>query len=322
MRSMSLMRAGARVALLSAVVGAAGAAQADIIWQEAFTGQANGANPSTDFTANTTQDWVLGENGTTVDVRVTTAAGNAQPALTLVDTLTSTPEGTASVPASQWATFSTANGNHRTLRATFDMRVDRHTTGTLASVPRFRFLADNAAGVSAVNVGFGRANANTGQAGDELFFYAFAGADSADPTAATAIGLSGGAFIPGFDFGVYDTVTPENNDTTPVGVGATGPEFYRIVLDYTPSTGVAGGRITRLADESQFADFTLATIAARVYDNTTAAANADQFRFNSGQAGQSTAVYDNITIEAVPEPGAVGLAAVASLGALLRRRRR
>ena len=299
----------------TAALALAAPAHAAVVWSDDYTGQTPGAAPSKDFPGgNAGQDYNTSGSSGASTLTVSGTVGNGAPSLFANDAAN---QGTfTTVGFNQFAPFNTSTPGQEVLRAKFDLRVDSYSGAANASVFRF-FVRDTGAtgaATKALNIGFGAANVD-GQTGNELFFFADEGAGPV-PSAANAIGLSNGAFAPGFDFGQSSSTDAASNDTN--------DEFYRFELVFTGGQTTVTGTATQLSTGNSVA-FTRTLSFAPTFANTGADAVGDSWTFILPQSQTGTAYLDNVQFTseaaAVPEPAAATGVLVGAL-ALLRSRRR
>jgi hypothetical protein len=295
-----------------------GAAKADVVWSQDFTGHADNAFPFNDFTGNTTNDWSAINDET--KFRVSTLVGNPSPALVFTDATTSSTNGLGNLQLamSQFAPFSTATASTPVLHVAFDWKIENFLSGATTEAFRFVLRANGSMTLGdQLIIGFNRANLADGDASSsDLALYAAtnSGTSNIVATDSNAIGLiSGTGWQPGFNFGEYDSVNGEANDTDDL--------FYRFTMDYNFTTGLLSGSVTRLALDAtngQSADFSVAMNPGLVFSNQ---GTLDVLLFASTNGVTGVSQLDNIVFESVPEP-ASGMAILLGVGAIAARRRR
>jgi hypothetical protein len=274
-------------------------ARATVVWQDTMT---RGTDPTTlnpfDFAGGAAGDDWSSFTGATVSV----TGGRA----IVTDTSTST-YMQATVSANQWAGFSSTPGNQVTYSVDLKITSMGGLGATSVSVPRFVIVQG---GAEVLTAGFATQNVD-GDAGSDLFFYAVPAAAATTPGASGAIGLSGGVWAGGFDFGEYDGTTAANNDSN--------GRFYRLALTFTQGSTAVSGTLTNLDTPAESISFDRTLGSAFVLTN----AGNSNFRLLTGQGGATNFEFDNVTVDTVvPEPASLGLVGLGAAGLLGRRRRR
>ncbi len=293
-------------------------AKADVVWSQDFTGHADNAFPFSDFTGNSTNDWSAINDES--KFRVNTSLGNPSPALVFTDNTTSTTNGLGNLQLamSQFAPFSTAAASTPILRLTFDWKIENFASSATSEAFRFVLRANGSmASGDQLIIGFNRASLNDGDASaSDLTLYAatVGGTSNIAPSNANAIGLvAGTGWQPGFNFGEYDAATADANDTNDL--------FYRFELGYNFNTGLLNGIATRLATDAtngQSAAFSVAMNPGLVFSDQGAL---DVLLFASTNGVTGVSQLDNVSFEAVPEPGS-SVAMLLGAGMIAARRRR
>jgi hypothetical protein len=278
-------------------------AQASVIWNDSFTGEANGAAPTSDYTNNGTEDWVVA-NGANTSSTISGSVGNPSPSLHLADTTTSA-STSSTVSMAQFAAFDTTAPGQSTIIISFDFRVDAFSTSVVNSTPQF-FLRDN--GGTRLTIGFGARSLPDGDASSDLFLFAGAGSNPT-PGASNAIGyIADTGWETGFDFGNTSATASDNN---------TGGNFIHFELTYVNGATSA----TLLAENG--ANSTVLTLTGLTASSFSSASSNDSLNFSSGASAISDSYFDNIRVEVVPEPSAALLlaAGLMALGGTRRRRK-
>jgi len=284
-----------------------------VVWADDFsTARASAPNPYNYPGSVAGDDWLANANGNTVSV-----IGGV---FNINDTVSSaTGDALFVVPTTQWTGIPVANGD--TVRISYSIRVTSLVAGGGASVPRFSVVQNPGntgsalgGGGSLFTIGFGYGAFSDGDASNsDLAFYTSQDPATAPGTGVTsAIGLSAGAWAPGFDFGNYLGTAAADNDTN--------DQFYRVVINLTEGSTAVTGSITNLANTEQSTTFS-ATAAAQL--NFKSSDGVDGIRFATGQGGTSNHDLDDIMVEILPVPEPSSALLVAACGALglLRRRR-
>ena len=237
--------------------------------------------------------------------------------LNIADTVSNSPgsgDAVLAVTTSQWSARPTTDGD--ILRVSYSIRVNSLLAGAGASVPRFSIFQNADGNASALNangalitVGFGY-GAFDADGGSDLAFYT-----TRDPGTGTpaAVGISGGVWADGFDFGNYDSQAFAANDTN--------DQFYRVVIEMREGTTEITGSITNESNSAQTTTFNATSgVALNFKDNIT---NLDGIRIGTGQGGTTNTDIDNILIEVlpIPEPSSALLVGACGVLGLLRRRR-
>lgn len=260
---------------------------------------------SENFTGLTSLPAAFATTGTDVSFGVSPTQGNGAPSLSLLDASTSG-SGSALVNGTNWAAFDTSTGPS-TFRTSFDWRVDSSSSAIGgAATTRFTLRLDSGASTaSAITIGFGHATVSST---DTNFFYAQGASAAPLPSSSNAIGLLGGAFASGFNFGAYDGTTAANNNT--------GGTFYRFTVDYEDNASSALINVFNVSNPSQATNFTVSGLTPTSVANTVGRS----IGFVAGSSGTGTSYFDNIAISAVPEP-ATAPVIILGLAALLMARR-
>lgn len=282
------------------VIALHGAANAGVVWSDNYN-RANSSSPNPyDFTSNGADDYTVAGFST---------AGISGSVLNLVDTGTSTPQPTVTVPASQFDTtltggFIPAGG---TVRIQADLKVTSISNVTGASVSTPRFVLNT--GTEIIHFGLGVVALSDGDANNDLALFVTPGAASSAVSSGTAVGFTGSAWQAGFDLGDLSTTTATDNNTN--------DQFYRFDLTFTVGSTAVTGNVTNLGTaQVATANRTLGS----AFSFTNGAAN-HTFQVFGGQGGQSAFQVDNISIDIVPEPSALAIMGLAG-AYLLRRGRR
>jgi MYXO-CTERM domain-containing protein len=305
-------RATCAAALVTASVLCAPAAHGVVVWSDDLAGQSDGSFPFRDFTGNSANDYVQSGSGAGT-YQVTTAVGNAQPGIALVD-----PDGTANptlaVSSAQW-TAPNLSASNNLLTAKFDFRVEDFNSGAAEnSNPRFIFRHTNAANTQII-IAFGRtttAHIDDGPAGGDsdlamVAHVATSGTSLVVPSNANAIGLNqGSGWAPGFDFGNYDPDTSLND---------TNDQFYHVEVTYDFVTGGVTGSATNVST-GESATFARTMNAGLTFTNAASAIQLSSFSPNT-----TVSYFDNLEVSVTPEPSGA-LALLVGAGALAARQRR
>lgn len=290
-------RAGAVAIILGSTFPSAKAA---VVWQDTFTGETDGSTPSSDYTGNGTEDWVITEAVNATNT-VSGSTGNPAPSMHMVDTTTSA-AASGSVSMGQFAAFDTSLPGQSTIVISFDLRVDAYLSTALNSTPQF-FLRDN--GATRLTIGFGRRSIADGDANSDNFLFAAAGSNP-NPDAVNAIGFTGSGWETGFDFGDYSNTGTLNT---------TGGNFVRFELTYVNGATTASLLAVNGANSTTF---TLTGLTASSFSSSSAL---DSLNFSTGSSATSDVFFDNIRVEIVPEPSASLLLGGSLLSLVLVRRR-
>jgi len=289
---------------------------AAVVWADDFSdSRASAPNP---------YDYAGGEAGNDY---LSDARGNAFTVsggvLNIADTVSNSPgsgDAVLAVTTSQWSARPTTDGD--VLRVSYSIRVNSLLAGGGSSVPRFSIFQNAGTNVNALNangalvtVGFGY-GAFDADVGSDLGFYT-----TRDPGTGTpaAVGISGGVWADGFDFGNYDSDNAANNNTAAL-LGNTA-EFYRVVIEMREGSTDITGSITNESNPAQTTTFNAtAGIALNFKDNSS---GLDGIRIGTGQGGITNTDIDNILIEVlpIPEPSSALLVGACGVLGLLRRRR-
>ncbi len=320
------MRNVLSVAVLVGLFGAT-AAQAAVVYSEDFTGQADGAAPSSGgtnwFTSGSTAD-------TSARAQISAGVGNAGPSLQLADTSSSlgaTAEVNFGVPS--FSSFDTGlpGANQSTLTIGFDFRVDSfQSTNNSGSTLRVAIKDGNGTGTGADDrffvFGFGRSQVNDGGAADnDLYLYA-GGASAFNLSTvndSNAIGLiPGTGWLPGFDFGQVAAGADDNN---------TDGLFYRIGLSFTGGEADVLVTATQLDANGALTGNTATKVVTVANPLALSNTGTDGIGFYSGNGGRGVMYVDNINFDAVavaavPEPSSLALVGIAGTALLARRRKR
>lgn len=283
---------------------------AAVVWADDFSdARASAPNPYDYPGGAAGNDWLFDARGNTF-----TVSGGV---LNIADTVTGVSgsgDALLAVTTSQWSARPTTNGD--ILRVSYSIRVNSMTAAAGNSVPRFTIFQNATTNAGAlggngalVTVGFGY-GAFDADGGSDLAFYT-----TQDPGLGTAtpVGISGGVWADGFDFGNYNSGDAASNDTN--------DQFYRVVIEMREGDTEVTGRITNESNPSQTTTFSAtAANALNFKDNAT---NLDGIRIGTGQGGLSNTDIDNILIEVlpIPEPSSAMLIGGCGLLGLLRRRR-
>lgn len=273
-------------------------AGATVVWQDTLT---RGTDPTNlnpfDFAGGAAGDDWSSISGATVSV----TGGRA----VVTDTSTST-YLQATVSANQWAGFSSAAGNQMTFSVDLKVTSIGGISPPSVSVPRFVIVQG---GTEIFTAGFAAANVDA-DAGNDLFFYAISNTPAVNPGASNAIGLTGGAWASGFDFGEYDATTAANNDSN--------GHFYRLALTFTQGSTAVTGSLTNLDTPAESVTFGRTLGAAFVMTN----ASNSNFKLLTGQGGATNYEFDNVSVDTVvPEPASLGLIGLGVFGFSGGRRR-
>lgn len=296
--------------------------QAAIVWSEDFEDDIIGSAPVSNFPGGAgTTDWSI---GTATGASTTVANSGSSKALYQTDTDVNATTATVltsqfgpSAPSVPFALSTTTN----ILRLSFDFRVDSLLSANSTVGPRVILRSGNATAGNGFVLGFARAGSDLNGDGttNDLNFYAApqaAGSSNASgaSTGGTYIGLQSGNWVDGFNFGGYSSTTATDNNTD--------GHFYRFVVSYDFNTGVVVGTATNVDNPSQTTTFSI-TMNANIAFTATDAALIFASGSNSGTSNivASNTYFDNILVEAIPEPSAA-LLACGGLTALIGRRRR
>jgi hypothetical protein len=268
---------------------------AAIVWSDDFEDDIPPAAPSRDFSGGAAgQDYVFA--GGVNQTNQTSSAG--LPSTSFFRTDGEDSGGTANnstVLMSQFSPFTLGAGQQ--LKVSYEWRVDSFASSNGTHNPRFILRYANLASQQ-LTIGFGRnatVNLDTADGVDDLALYASpASSTITSPLTTTAIGLSGGSFAPGFDFG-NASATAADNDTH--------DQFYRIEFTYDFDTGAVVGTATNQTT-LESASFNR-TMTAGLGFASDATVNTDSIIFANGQAATSTDYFDNVVVEVIPEPSAL-----------------
>ncbi len=266
-------------------------APAVTVFEESFTGMADGGQPPT----GTGSPWTLVATSPST-VGVNTATGNPSPSLHFSDpNNTST---SATLKMNDFAAFNTTNASQSVLTIGFDFRMDSYLGTDRASTFRLS-LRDG--GATRFTFGFGRT------ANSDLCFFASAGSSNSAPTLTQAIGLNDG-----FNFGTYSTTDALANGTD--------GQFVRVEIVYVNGETSASFNLS-YGDSST--SYILTGIAASSFSND----GGDNFAFGSPGSASADFFVDNISVtatSAIPEPSttALLLGGAGLIGAGVLRRRR
>lgn len=254
--------------------------RAAIIFQSDFNTDPEPA-PSFSFLAGT---------GTTINYNTNGPGGSR--ALELADNGTGSAVATLDFGLAAFPTFNTATSGQELIRMTADFAVTTMVgASNSASIPRilFRNTANTANGLT---LGLGQTSAGN------LILYAAKG-DNATPSAGNRVVL--------INYGAYDATTGNEhlNDTNDV--------YVRIAIEYfngSDTLTVSAYNGSTLLTSGNLTGFTGVSFSNSNLD----------VLFATGTGGVGTAYLDNVLIEAVPEPSAIGLAVLGALGFIRRKR--
>jgi hypothetical protein len=272
------------------------------VWADDFT---RSSGPLTyDYTGNAANDYTVAGTSPVTP----TLSGNS---LLITDTVSG--QFAQNVLATEFAPFNLATGD--TVTVSLDVNVSNYIAAVAASTVRLGILDGNTGnGATVLLVGWGYADVDPVDTTSELLFYRVRGAGTA-PSAANAIGWTGGSPAAGFDFGDYNSTSGPSNDTAPIGTSPSA--YYRISLTLTQGSTAASGSITNLttSQSTSWAD-PLALAAPLNWGNNAT----DGLQLLSGLGGTGVFNMDNISVSVVPEPSTALLGGLTLLGFLRRRR--
>ena len=294
--------------LAAAISAGATTAHSAVVYEDSFNTSTRVTGTGTDiYTIQGSSNWyTFSPSTSTVDVSDT--VGNPVKGIVMTDTGSG-----AGYMSHNLGTATAFDGSQAaTGKITFsvDMRVDAYTSGSGQS--NFRMVLKDGGRTNPFFVaGFTR---GTGADESKLFLYAGDTGSTSNnyfsPTVADAIGYNANtsSFASDFDFGIFSS-TSTNNDTN--------DEFYRLAVTFNPAVGGSQTidiTATRLSNSSS-ATLTKTVATPYVFSND----SSDIVTLYAPGSATGTAYFDNVKVEAVPEPTALSLIGIGAT-ALLRRR--